>query len=568
MKQQLICMHIKKKFIRALTFTFAFLLSGYTYLETNLQDHLLLSLFDTQVLDSRDEDAQRVLQNYYHLKSLAEAEKQASRIEVLKINPDMHNKLKVATNSSAPEYLYLQLFSDLNLELRKKKIILHKNGLITFVGKVQSDPYSRAVLTFHENGVVGSLILDGFEYKIKDLGSGLHLIARLNSRYLNNVDPDYVEAPPAPAQDLNKQSDTFSDGTFVDVLAVYSADAIATDPSIVATITNIIDETNQSLASSCINFRLRLVHTEQIAYAETLQGSQVLECLSEESDGCMDNVHSLRDAHGADIVSFWQANPIAIAYLAPLGESNPVAGFNANSVYGAIVTSAAFRHEFGHNMGIQHDRYSDDKSNYKYSESYKSAFAYVDIANNFSTNVARGASCYYADLGCEATAHYSNPRILRYGHPMGIPGIADAAAIANTQAKYLADYRQANSDYEPDLSGCEMKAENSKVLPQCFISTAAYGSYLSPYTEKLRLFRDQALNTNGLGRFFVKTYYKLSPPLAEIISASQFLKVLTKILLTPVVWFLVSPGMAFLSLIFWSFIIALPYRKIVKALKL
>ena len=44
----------------------------------------------------------------------------------------------------------------------------------------------------------------------------------------------------------------------------------------------------------------------------------------------------------------------------------------------------------------------------------------------------------------------------------------------------------------------------------CFIATAAYGSYLDSHVDTLRSFRDQYLETNPLDSAFVSLYYKVS----------------------------------------------------------
>jgi len=69
----------------------------------------------------------------------------------------------------------------------------------------------------------------------------------------------------------------------------------------------------------------------------------------------------------------------------------------------------------------------------------------------------------------------------------------------------------------------------------CFIATAAYGSYLHKDVRTLRAFRDQWLLTNPPGRAFVALYYRLSPPVADLVSQHDALKLLVRLLLTPVI---------------------------------
>jgi len=70
----------------------------------------------------------------------------------------------------------------------------------------------------------------------------------------------------------------------------------------------------------------------------------------------------------------------------------------------------------------------------------------------------------------------------------------------------------------------------------CFIATACYGTSETKEVETLRQFRDQYLLTNPLGKAFLKSYYTLSPPLAEFISKHPLLKKIGRITLKPLVW--------------------------------
>lgn len=49
----------------------------------------------------------------------------------------------------------------------------------------------------------------------------------------------------------------------------------------------------------------------------------------------------------------------------------------------------------------------------------------------------------------------------------------------------------------------------------CYIATAVYGSYDAPEVLTLRHFRDNTLHPHWWGRLFIRTYYLLSPPVAE-----------------------------------------------------
>lgn len=49
----------------------------------------------------------------------------------------------------------------------------------------------------------------------------------------------------------------------------------------------------------------------------------------------------------------------------------------------------------------------------------------------------------------------------------------------------------------------------------CYIATAVYGSYDAPEVMTLRRFRDEVLAQSCFGRWFIRTYYRFSPPVAE-----------------------------------------------------
>ena len=81
----------------------------------------------------------------------------------------------------------------------------------------------------------------------------------------------------------------------------------------------------------------------------------------------------------------------------------------------------------------------------------------------------------------------------------------------------------------------------------CFIATAAFGSPLAPQVQLLREVRDKYLLPYRPGRTAVQAYYAVSPPIADVISQSERLRVAVRFALMPILGWaalaLWSPGL-------------------------
>jgi hypothetical protein len=104
---------------------------------------------------------------------------------------------------------------------------------------------------------------------------------------------------------------------------------------------------------------------------------------------------------------------------------------------------------------------------------------------------------------------------------------------------------------------------------KCFIATAAFGSEMEPRVELLRKFRNEFLLTSKLGREFVETYYKISPPIADFIRDHSALRALTRGVLLPVIaWAQFCLDYGFVSGVLLLLVMGLVLRRILGQAKL
>jgi len=80
----------------------------------------------------------------------------------------------------------------------------------------------------------------------------------------------------------------------------------------------------------------------------------------------------------------------------------------------------------------------------------------------------------------------------------------------------------------------------------CFIATAAYGTPMAREIQSLRDVRDAYLIDTMIGAAFVDAYYRISPPIARMVSENAAAKTAVRAVLAPVVavsgWSMAAPG--------------------------
>lgn len=158
----------------------------------------------------------------------------------------------------------------------------------------------------------------------------------------------------------------------------------------------------------------------------------------------------------------------------------------------------------------------------------------------FTSDGCKDLRCTYASLAAGAsvkanlksgTLDFSKTRFVTLFFAVSSDGV-DYVSDDNQQADQLSI---------PETPECDGYGSAGT---GCFIATAAYGSALEPHVVALRQFRDQFLRHSSIGRAVIRFYYRYSPPIADVISRHESLRLLVRAVLTPVVFAVEFPRAA------------------------
>ena len=244
-----------------------------------------------------------------------------------------------------------------------------------------------------------------------------------------------VSGDPAPAS-----LPAAGDAPIIDVMVVYtpsSRNALGGTAAIEMLIESYITYTNTAYEAGGVGHRFRLVHTAPVQYVESGNSLTDLARLKNPNDGFMDEVHPLRDAWGADLVSLINTSGSAgVAYqmqtLSPAFASEAFSAIGADT--GPITPGLVFAHETGHNMGCTHNNAPGGGTGlFCYSYGYRTP-------DEQWRTIMSSSPGTFVDL-------FSSPDSEFDGQPLGIPGdgcppgAADNVRSLNEAAATVAAFR-------------------------------------------------------------------------------------------------------------------------------
>lgn len=320
-----------------------------------------------------------------------------------------------------------------------EKLTEHAPGRYVWAGHVFGEPETSSV-TLSVNGsvFVGNVRMDKHYYQIRTSTDATPMVVEIDETRFPSCGTTHEHAvkPPAqsPARSVGPRdtSDTF------DVLVVYTPsarDAVGGKASMEALIDLAISETNTIYANSLINSQVRLVHQEMVDYGE-ISFSTDLGNVRNKTDGYMDEVHTLRDEFGADMVSLI-INDSQFCGLA--GLMTVLGNYFESSAFSVVHHSCAtgyysFAHEMGHNQGAMHA--VGDSGTTQGSGLYDYSHGWRWTSTN-STQY-RSVMAYIPGIRVD---HFSNPNVQYIGGDTGVTDEADNARGLNNAADTVANWR-------------------------------------------------------------------------------------------------------------------------------
>ena len=267
-------------------------------------------------------------------------------------------------SGNVPARIGVELFDGMIVVVDFVRIDRRGPGNYTWHGRVDGYDKSEAVLTVVDGKIAGTISLVdsaariAATYQLQTNRDGTQSLRQIDPSGFPTDHPPGSEKLRAPVPEKAAPRSSRGDielkggaiaaadtGAIIDVMIVYSKQtAAAAGTAIGAQIQQAIDSANAAYANSGITTRLNLVHTAAVNYDESGDFNTDLNRLTSGSDGYMDEVATLRNTHGADLVSLFIENGqyCGIAWIGPSASY----GFSVIN-RGCASGNLSFAHELG-----------------------------------------------------------------------------------------------------------------------------------------------------------------------------------------------------------------------------
>lgn len=365
----------------------------------------------------------------------------------------------------------LNLFDDVQVMATSVQTQPHTliQGGTVYVGRVQNDEFSNVILATGDGHLSGFIAQGERIYQVRSLGAdGVHVVQQVDAAYFYS-DAEHafpVDAPqesrvlPALLDKLTGTQNLFdvaqngqdAGDTVIDLLVAYSADARSASGGTSNILNNIqvaISLANQAFVDSQMDIEINVVHTVEVSYPGSFTAAQALQHLGALNDGYLDNLHTLRNQYGADLITLItnisnSTGPDAVCGASYILGDLTWDFYAENAAYNVVQTncllSSAPAHHIGHNLGFQHnieDGPPRDQAIFDY------AYGYRDPG--FLRTIMSFACSEDGLSPCPTIYRYSNRVTLYNGRAVG-NSLADNRTVGQQTAPIVAYYRTCTTD--------------------------------------------------------------------------------------------------------------------------
>ena len=381
------------------------------------------------------------------------------RARLVSLNPGaLPNRANPGTAPAAAAEIAIELFDGASITATFDRFDPNDSG-VTWVGHVPALPGSQVTVVHGGGLLAASIILPNVSYTIRPLpldpnaavpaSERLHVMTEINSAGFQREAAPLIPEISVDALEAAADAAMADTSDFIDVLIVYTALAEnwAGGPAGIVNWINLgLSETNTAYATSGVNQRVRLAHSQRVPYSEVGNFSTNLSNLRAGAPG-LDTVPALRNLYTADLVSMF-VRPVApdacgIGFI--MTTVSTAFAPNGYSVVDAPCSSpnGTLAHEFGHNMGLRHDWFVD-----RGITPFTYAHGYVNLTARFRTIMAYPDACSSQAISCTRLLAFSNPDLTHLGQPMGVPGGTSTACPTGNALNMScdADERRALND--------------------------------------------------------------------------------------------------------------------------
>jgi len=366
-----------------------------------------------------------------------------SQVETRSINSSKYHALSIIEANfdtlqlkSNNNILELMLPNNKRIKVMNSGLKLKSNNKYSWFGQVVGENSSSVSFAVVEQSVSGSIFIGNQVFEVFPLGNNRVEIVELDLEKFDSCEGGISVVD--TKNTVTHKGLISKDVSSMDVLIVYSNDtlaAVGSAASVESLAQAAIDNMNTSLANSQLLAGVASVNLlAVVGINRNESGNSSTELSWLRSDA---TVLSLRNQYGADLVSMISATTgCGVGYVM----RNPDANFSEHAFqvtkYTCAVGNLTMAHEFGHNLGLEHN--PENSSAWPNDGSFDYSYAHYHDGS-YRTVMSYSSQCSSA---CTRRMYYSNPDVTFNSLATGVINERDNARTLEQTTLFAVNFRE------------------------------------------------------------------------------------------------------------------------------